>query len=328
MLELAGAAVAMNIPGRTQGGHTMAKWLLGGWMLVMACAGIGSAHAQTVEYIHTDALGTPVAVTDVNRNVIERNEYEPYGALLNRPISDGPGYAGHVMDAATGLSYMQQRYYDLGIGRFLSVDPVTADGNTGGNFNRYKYAANNPYRFFDPDGRKEKETEEKRVPVDRRSLDKCLSCRGMNGSSVSLRSAGASQGKSPSLVGQVAQRLLMGSVASNANMKSTHPSRIDQNDANKIAVQGKLITLGGAAGVASAPILGPIAAEGAVATGIALNAKTAREVIYAGCIAVGVCEGRSPSGARGRQEERIQQAREGALRESKRNEYELPEPRP
>ena len=48
---------------------------------------------------------------------------------------------------------MQQRYYDPGIGRFLSVDPVTADGKTGALFNRYMYAANNPYRFYDPDGR-------------------------------------------------------------------------------------------------------------------------------------------------------------------------------
>lgn len=131
----------------------MAKWLLGSWMVVMACAGFGAANAQTVEYIHTDALGTPLAVTDINRNVIERSEYEPYGAVLNRPITDGPGYTGHVMDAATGLTYMQQRYYDPTLGRFLSVDPVTADGNTGGNFNRYWYANNNPYGFTDPDGR-------------------------------------------------------------------------------------------------------------------------------------------------------------------------------
>jgi RHS repeat-associated protein len=68
-------------------------------------------------------------------------------------MTDGPGFTGHEDDAATGLSYMQQRYYDPGIGRFLSVDPVTADGNTGGNFNRYWYANNNPYKFTDPDGR-------------------------------------------------------------------------------------------------------------------------------------------------------------------------------
>lgn len=34
-----------------------------------------------------------------------------------------------------------------------SVDPVQADPNTGGNFNRYSYANNNPYRYTDPDGR-------------------------------------------------------------------------------------------------------------------------------------------------------------------------------
>ena len=102
------------------------------------------AHAQTVVYYHTDALGSPVAVTDANRNVIERSEYEPYGQLLNRPATNGPGYTGHVADAATGLSYMQQRYYDPAIGRFLSVDPVTADVATGANFNRYGMATTIP----------------------------------------------------------------------------------------------------------------------------------------------------------------------------------------
>jgi len=48
---------------------------------------------------------------------------------------------------------MRQRYYDPQIGRFLSVDPVSADLNTGANFNRYAYANNNPYKYTDPDGR-------------------------------------------------------------------------------------------------------------------------------------------------------------------------------
>lgn len=58
-----------------------------------------------------------------------------------------------MLDKATGLNYMQQRYYDPGIGRFLSVDPVSTNASTGGNFSRYWYANNNPYRFTDPDGR-------------------------------------------------------------------------------------------------------------------------------------------------------------------------------
>lgn len=121
---------------------------------LLAALAMPTAQAATVEYIHTDALGSVVAVTDSNGVVIERREYEPYGRqLAPTPVADGPGYTGHVSDAATGLGYMQQRYYDPGIGRFLSVDPVAADTVTGWNFNRYNYAANNPYKFKDPDGR-------------------------------------------------------------------------------------------------------------------------------------------------------------------------------
>jgi RHS repeat-associated protein len=109
----------------------------------------------TIKYQHTDALGSPVAVTNQAGTVIERNDYEPYGAVIGQPNKNGIGYTGHMMDGATGLTYMQQRYYDQSLGRFLSVDPVTANAANGGNFNRYKYAANNPYRFTDPDGRQD-----------------------------------------------------------------------------------------------------------------------------------------------------------------------------
>src|SRR5690606_34670187 len=52
-----------------------------------------------------------------------------------------------------GLVYMQQRFFDPMIPRFLSVDPVAAYSKKGIIFNRYWYANNNPYRFNDPDGR-------------------------------------------------------------------------------------------------------------------------------------------------------------------------------
>jgi RHS repeat-associated protein len=110
--------------------------------------------AQRVTYVHTDALGSPVVLTDANRNVVERREYEPYGRQLTPAPQDGPGYTGHVYDAATSMVYMQQRYFDPFLGKFVSIDPVTADGSTGANFNRYWYANNNPYTLVDPDGRR------------------------------------------------------------------------------------------------------------------------------------------------------------------------------
>lgn len=123
-------------------------------LLTCLCSTAVQAQTVTVQYIHTDALGSPVAVTNEAGQVIERTLWEPYGAAIGKPNYDGPGYTGHVMDGATGLTYMQQRYYDKDIGRFLSVDPVTAYRNGDSRyFNRYWYAAGNPYTFTDPDGR-------------------------------------------------------------------------------------------------------------------------------------------------------------------------------
>jgi len=60
-----------------------------------------------------------------------------------------------IVDSSLVLSYMQARYYDPVIGRFYGFDPVGfRDVHS---FNRYAYAANNPYKYVDPDGKREKE---------------------------------------------------------------------------------------------------------------------------------------------------------------------------
>jgi RHS repeat-associated protein len=120
----------------------------------VAVRSVGADNQPHVKYQHTDALGSPVAVSNEAGGQIDRTDWEPYGAAIGKPTYDGLGYTGHMMDGATGLTYMQQRYYDADVGRFLSVDPVTADES--GNwehFSRYSYAYNNPYKFNDPDGR-------------------------------------------------------------------------------------------------------------------------------------------------------------------------------
>ena len=131
----------------------MTCWMRLWCICLLACLALPAYGQKTVQYFHTDALGSVVAVTGATGALIERREYEPYGAQLTPAVQDGPGYTGHVQDAVTGLVYMQQRYYDPLIGRFLSVDPVTTNSSTGANFNRYWYANNNPNKFVDPDGR-------------------------------------------------------------------------------------------------------------------------------------------------------------------------------
>jgi RHS repeat-associated protein len=125
--------------------------------LAAACLLPLSAAAQNVTYIHTDALGSPVLETNAQAQVVRQVDYRAYGMEVMDAPRPGPGYTGHYRDVGTGLVYMQQRYYDPVIGRFLSVDPVPTDVTNGDAFNRFRYASNNPFRFIDPDGRKDRE---------------------------------------------------------------------------------------------------------------------------------------------------------------------------
>ncbi|MDH5633499.1 MAG: RHS domain-containing protein [Gammaproteobacteria bacterium] len=114
------------------------------------------AHAlETVTYYHTNALGSPEAATDETGTVLWRESYESYGLRrLKEPNSatNTRYFTGHPEDSNTGLTYMGARYYDPTIGRFLSTDPVHYQEGNHHTFNRYSYAANNPYKYIDPDG--------------------------------------------------------------------------------------------------------------------------------------------------------------------------------
>jgi RHS repeat-associated protein len=111
------------------------------------------AYAGAVTYVYTDPQGTPLAEADASGNIIATFDYAPYGSRAMGTAPDGPGYTGHVNDPELGLVYMQARYYDPVVGRFLSTDPVSPAASNPFNFNRFTYANNNPIANIDPNGR-------------------------------------------------------------------------------------------------------------------------------------------------------------------------------
>ncbi len=119
----------------------------------------GQVETEVVVFYHNDILGSPVAATDANGNACWVEDYKPYGdKRLNQDSGCGidnnqRGYTGHVHDKDIGLTYMQARYYDPVVGRFMGTDPVGVVLGVQPTFNRYAYGNNNPYRFVDPDGR-------------------------------------------------------------------------------------------------------------------------------------------------------------------------------
>ncbi|HEX7046302.1 MAG TPA: RHS repeat-associated core domain-containing protein [Gammaproteobacteria bacterium] len=120
--------------------------------VLLLSTGVARAGKITV-YVHTDHLGNPVAKTDSTGVVIWRQSYTPYGETEQGQDPNGPGFTGHRNDAATDLVYMQARYYDPVVARFLSVDQVTFSPDNPEHFNRYWYADGNPFLNVDPDGK-------------------------------------------------------------------------------------------------------------------------------------------------------------------------------
>ena len=107
-------------------------------------------------WYHNDAVGSPVAATDVNHAILWRNFYHPYGERMSGAggVVNKQWFGGKSYEDATGLSYFGARWYDPVVGRFMAMDPVDWNsGNPSHSFNAYMYANNNPYRFTDPDGR-------------------------------------------------------------------------------------------------------------------------------------------------------------------------------
>ena len=61
-------------------------------------------------------------------------------------------YRGYYYDTELGMYYLQSRYYDPAIGRFINADTsITANGDILG-FNMFAYCGSNPGMGFDPTG--------------------------------------------------------------------------------------------------------------------------------------------------------------------------------
>jgi len=112
-------------------------------------------------FIHPDHLGSVALVTDASGAVVSKVTYKPYGEVLRKdpggnPVSKGPDflrykYTGQEDDPETGLMYYDARYYDPGLGRFITKDTIIPDIGSQG-FNRYMYVGGNPVNRIDPSG--------------------------------------------------------------------------------------------------------------------------------------------------------------------------------
>jgi len=112
---------------------------------------VGYIDADGVKFLLGDVQGSAQVAIGPD-GTITRNAYTPYGLTRGGDnLATGRGWLGQVEDAGTGLTYLNARFYDPVIGRFLSPDPLMnpTDPRT---LDPYRYANNNPTTYTDATG--------------------------------------------------------------------------------------------------------------------------------------------------------------------------------
>ena len=80
--------------------------------------------------------------------------YDALGTILSKTgeADNSITYAGYQYDEESGLYYVNARYYDSSMARFLTEDTYRGSQNDPLSLNRYTYCHNNPIRYYDPSG--------------------------------------------------------------------------------------------------------------------------------------------------------------------------------
>ncbi len=105
-------------------------------------------------YYQLNGHGDVVALTDASGVKVATYDYDAFGNLVAETGTvDNPyRYAGYRYDQETGLYYLQSRYYNSEIGRFVTRDTFDGFDDEPLSLNKYAYGHNNPVMKVDRDG--------------------------------------------------------------------------------------------------------------------------------------------------------------------------------
>ncbi|MDD3400620.1 MAG: hypothetical protein PHT58_03150 [Eubacteriales bacterium] len=119
-----------------------------------------SGSTYTTYYYLRNAQGDVIKLLDGSGNTVVQYTYDSWGKQLsctgtlatslgaNQPFR----YRGYVYDTETGWYYLQSRYYNPEVGRFISSDVLLSTGQGVLGHNSYAFCLNNPVNMSDPSG--------------------------------------------------------------------------------------------------------------------------------------------------------------------------------
>ena len=106
------------------------------------------SHNGTIYYYITNLQGDVMSIVDGTGAVVVSYKYDPYGNIISatgtlaeiNPLR----YRGYIYDSECNLYYLQSRYYDPSIGRFINADTFASTGQGVLGNNMFAYCGNNP----------------------------------------------------------------------------------------------------------------------------------------------------------------------------------------
>ena len=111
----------------------------------------------SIFYYITNLQGDVIQIVDTNGNTVANYEYDPYGKVISttgtmaevNPVR----YRSYYYDNETELYYLQSRYYDPAVGRFINADSLVSTDLAVLAQNMYAYCENNPVNGEDQNGK-------------------------------------------------------------------------------------------------------------------------------------------------------------------------------
>ncbi len=125
-------------------------------------AAIGFEYNGTPYYYLKNVQGDVLSIVDNSGAIVVNYTYNAWGEIISTTgtLASTIGainklrYRSYYYDTETGFYYLQSRYYDPVVKRFISPDStdyLTANGTFDG-YNLYAYCLNNPMIYSDPSG--------------------------------------------------------------------------------------------------------------------------------------------------------------------------------
>ena len=122
----------------------------------------GIVYNNVPYYFIKNLQGDVIAIVDKDAEIVARYTYDAWGGCTVTQDNSGANianinpfrYRGYYYDQEIGLYYLQSRYYDAEIGRFVNGEPIETAGleMVVLKWNSFAYCENEPIGRMDPNG--------------------------------------------------------------------------------------------------------------------------------------------------------------------------------